>query len=374
MILKNKVLPFALFLLACHQKPAEQKIADKTGTAVCCVVPSRYVAKGAEKDPQNMVWVPGGEFMMGTDEKEAYAQEKPAHPVKVDGFWIDKTEVTNESFKDFVAATGYITVAERKPLWEDIRRQLPPGTPKPSDDLLVAGSMVFVPPDHPVNTEDISNWWKWVAGASWKHPEGPGSNLDGRWKHPVVHIAWEDAAAYAKWAGKRLPTEAEWEYAARGGQPEKRYAWGNDFKPGQHYMANTFQGHFPDKNTGEDGFKGTAPVASFQPNAYGLYDMTGNVWEWTADWYDASLYQKINVRAVLVDPHGPNATNDPEDPYAIKRVTKGGSFLCANDYCVNYRPSARRGTAFDSGASHIGFRCVKDKTGDNGKAVLVQNK
>ena len=372
MIGKINVWPLALCLLACHQKPAAPTLADKVGKAECCVVPSRYATHAADKAFENMMWVPGGEFMMGTDEKEAYDQEKPAHPVRVEGFWIDKTEVTNESFKTFVDATGYMTIAERKPLWEDIRRQLPPGTPRPADDLLVPGSMVFVPPDQPVNTADIGNWWKWVAGASWKHPEGPGSNLDGRWKHPVVHIAWEDAAAYAKWAGKRLPTEAEWEYAARGGKPEQRYAWGNDFTPGQHYMANTFQGHFPDNNSGEDGFKGTAPVASFQPNAYGLYDMTGNVWEWTADWYDATLYKKINVRAVQVDPHGPNETNDPEDPYAIKRVTKGGSFLCANDYCVNYRPSARRGTAFDSGASHIGFRCVKDKVNDNGKSVLVK--
>ncbi|SEW43720.1 Formylglycine-generating enzyme, required for sulfatase activity, contains SUMF1/FGE domain [Chitinophaga arvensicola] len=370
----KRYLPLLLLLAACQQRvpPA----AEQVGKAACCVVPSRFAttADRKDKDPENMIWVTGGQFMMGTDEKEAYDQERPAHPVKVDGFWIDKTEVTNEAFKAFVDATKYVTVAERKPTWEEISKQLPPGTPKPDDALLIPGSMVFVAPDHPVSTEDISNWWHWVAGASWQHPEGPGSNLDGRWKHPVVQIAWEDANAYAKWAGKRLPTEAEWEYAARGGQAEKRYAWGNEFKPGQKYMANTFQGHFPDKNSGEDGFKGTAPVASFPANAYGLYDMTGNVWEWTADWYDASLYKKASLRTAEVDPKGPASTYDPEDRYAIKRVTKGGSYLCANDYCVNYRPSARRGTAFDSGASHIGFRCVKDKTNDSNKTILVQNK
>ncbi|WP_436489518.1 formylglycine-generating enzyme family protein [Chitinophaga sp. ARDCPP14] len=374
MMIKKRYLPLLIIAVSCNQQQPQQQAADKSGKAVCCAVPSRYATAADKKDPGNMVWIAGGQFMMGTDEKEAYDQERPAHPVKVDGFWIDKTEVTNEEFKAFTDATQYITVAERKPLWEDISKQLPPGTPKPDDDLLVPGALVFVAPDHPVNTGDISNWWKWVAGADWKHPEGPGSNLEGRWKHPVVQIAWEDANAYAKWAGKRLPTEAEWEYAARGGQAEKRYAWGNDFKPGGRYMANTYQGHFPDKNLGEDGFKGTAPVASFPANPYGLFDMTGNVWEWTADWYDASFYKKMNVHAVQVDPQGPAGTYDPEDQYAIKRVTKGGSFLCANDYCVNYRPSARRGTSFDSGASHIGFRCVKDKDNGKEKTILVQNK
>ncbi|PSL44835.1 formylglycine-generating enzyme required for sulfatase activity [Chitinophaga niastensis] len=311
--------------------------------------------------PAGMTAIDGGSFQMGTNEAQSYAPEQPAHPVQVKGFYMDATEVTNKQFKEFVEATGYKTIAERKPEWEELKQQLPPGTPAPPDDELIPGSMVFIPPSHPVKTDNIGGWWKWVPGADWQHPEGPGSNLNGRWNHPVVQVAWEDANAYAKWAGKRLPTEAEWEYAARGGVAEKRYAWGDDFTPQHHFMANTFQGHFPDKDTKEDGFAGTAPVGSFPANGYGLYDMIGNVWEWTADWYDANEYKKMDTKKVTANPTGPTKTYDPDDPYAMQRVTKGGSFLCSNDYCVNYRPSARRGTAHDSGASHIGFRCVKDK-------------
>ncbi|WP_255578606.1 formylglycine-generating enzyme family protein [Chitinophaga sp. sic0106] len=309
---------------------------------------------------KGMVLVKGDVFMMGTDDPKSYLAERPAHQVKVHDFYIDATEVTNRQFKKFVDATGYKTVAERKPKWEDLKQQLPPGTAQIPDDELVPGSMVFVAPDRPVNKANISNWWQWVPGADWQHPEGPGSNIEGRWDHPVVHVAWEDANAYAKWAGKRLPTEAEWEYAARGGLVEKRYAWGDDFTPGNKYMANTFQGSFPDKNDQADGYAITAPVASYPANGYGLYDMIGNVWEWTADWYDVDEYKSL-AHQLSEDPKGPDKWHNPEDPYAIQRVTKGGSFLCANDYCINYRPSARRGTAFDSGASHIGFRCVKDK-------------
>ncbi|CAL1518670.1 formylglycine-generating enzyme family protein [Chitinophaga sp. MM2321] len=360
---RHSLLMAMIMLIACngnHTSKEATFIRDSVGTALCCRVPSRFAVATPGKAPDGMVWIGGGEFMMGTNDKRAYEQERPAHPVQVNGFWMDKTEVTNKAFKVFIDATGYVTVAERKPRWEDIKAQLPPGTPAPPDDQLVPGALVFVTSGEAVDTRDITNWWHWIPGASWLHPEGPGSSLEGRWNHPVVQVAWEDAAAYAKWAGKRLPTEAEWEFAARGGLVEKRFAWGDDFTPQQHFMANTFQGHFPNQDKGEDGYRGTAPVASFPANPFGLYDMIGNVWEWTTDWYDASLYKRMNTHTAVYNPTGPAGTFDPEDKYAIKRVTKGGSFLCANDYCINYRPSARRGTSFDSGASHIGFRCVKE--------------
>jgi formylglycine-generating enzyme required for sulfatase activity len=327
----------------------------------CMTVPSRFASSGEEASPPGMIWIPGGEFTMGTDEELSYVPERPAHSVRVDGFWIDETEVTNEQFAKFVEATGYITTAERKPDWEKLKKQLPPGTPKPHDSMLVAASLVFTQPNHPVSLESPANWWSWVPGANWRHPEGPGSRIDGRGDHPVVQVSWEDANAYAEWAGKRLPTEAEWEFAARGGLESKRYAWGDEFRPNDQWMANTWQGHFPDKNTGEDTFDRTAPVRSFLPNGYGLYEMTGNVWEWCADWYDAGLYPRRAGQGVIDNPSGPESGYNPSDPYAEERVTKGGSFLCTKDYCSNYRPSARRGTAWDTGMSHIGFRCVKDE-------------
>lgn len=310
--------------------------------------------------PPGMVWIPGGEFIMGTDEADAYEHERPAHRVRVSGFWMDATEVTNEQFKKFVDATGYITVAERKPSWEEMKASVPPGTPPPPDSLLVPGSLVFKKPDHPVMLNDYSQWWEWTPGACWKHPEGPGSNLEGRWNHPVVHIAYADAVAYCKWAGKRLPTEAEWEFASRGGKEIQRYGWGVEFTVNGKYMANTFQGSFPVNNLAEDGFEGTSPVKSFPPNEYGLYDMIGNVWEWTSDYYDVNYFKTLSRNALTDNPTGPPRSFDPNEPYAEKRVTKGGSFLCSDNYCVNYRPSARQGSSVDSGSSNIGFRTVKD--------------
>lgn len=308
--------------------------------------------------PPGMVWVPGGEFAMGTDESEAYATERPAHRVKVDGFWMDETEVTNEQFAKFVAATKYLTVAERVPDWEELKRGLPPGTPKPSAERFVAGSLVFTPPKEAPARDDFTLWWTWTSGANWLHPEGPNSNLDGRANHPVVQIAYEDAVAYATWAGKRLPTEAEWEFAARGGKNGQRYAWGGEFRPGGKILANVWQGQFPNQNTREDGYVGSSPVKSFPPNGYGLYDMIGNVWEWCADWYDVNQHRTLAADPVCQNPAGPRRSFNPREPYALQRVTKGGSFLCAENYCVNYRPSARRGTDYDTGMSHIGFRCV----------------
>lgn len=313
--------------------------------------------------PAGMVWVAGGEFRMGTDEEAAYAPEKPAHAVRVDGFWMDATEVTNAEFARFVKATHYVTVAERKPTWDELREQLPPDTPRVPDSQLVAGSLVFTPPTQPVSLDDYSQWWTFTAGADWRHPAGAGSSIQGLENHPVVHVAYADALAYATWAGKRLPTEAEWELAARGGLREKRFAWGDEETPGGKHLANTFQGHFPEKNTGADGFLATAPVKQFAPNGYGAYDLIGNVWEWTTDWYDANGFQKQTASVAQINPTGPAQSFDPQEPFSKKRVTKGGSFLCSDGYCANYRPSARQGTAHDSGASHIGFRCVK--SGEN---------
>jgi formylglycine-generating enzyme required for sulfatase activity len=299
-----------------------------------------------------MVWVPGGEFTMGSDDPE-FPDARPLVRVAVDGFWMDRTEVTNEEFRSFVAATGYATVAERTPRAEDI-----PGA-RPGD--LVPGSVVFSPPGTPVPLDTPLRWWRYVPGAEWRHPEGPASTLEGRWPHPVVHVAYEDALAYARWAGKRLPTEAEWEFAARGGLDQKPYVWGDAFTPGGRHQANTFQGSFPDTNVGEDGFSGTAPVASFPANGFGLHDMAGNVWEWVADWYRPDAYQALAASGALVrNPRGPDASRDPAEPGVPKRVLKGGSFLCTNQYCSRYKPGGRGKGEPRTGSSHLGFRLVRD--------------
>ncbi len=312
--------------------------------------------------PESMVWIPSGEFTMGTNDVRSFPNERPAHPVHVDGFWIDEHDVTNAEFAKFVEATGYVTTAERKPDWEELKKELPPGTPKPDESVLVAGSLVFTPTSGPVPLNDLSAWWRWVPGASWRHPEGPGSTIESRANHPVVQVSWDDAVAYAKWAGKRLPTEAEWEFAARGSLEKKHYVWGDEFRPGGKYVANTWQGLFPVTNTAEDGFVGTSPVKSFPPNGYGLYDMAGNVWQWCSDWYRVDAFTQIATelasKNVCRDTGGPSESWDPADPNAPKRVVKGGSFLCNPSYCESYRPSARRGTPPDTGSSHTGFRCV----------------
>jgi formylglycine-generating enzyme len=310
------------------------------------------------KEP-GMVWIPGGEFTMGTNDADAHEAEKPAVNVAVNGFWMDETEVTNAQFEEFVKATGYLTLAERPIDWEELKKQLPPGTPKPDDSDLLPGSLVFSPPARPVPLTDISQWWIWTTGADWRHPEGPKSSIEGKENHPVVHIAFEDAEAYAKWAGKRLPSEFEWEFAARGGVNGKRFAWGDELTPEGKFLANTFQGNFPNRNEGADGFIGTSPAKAFPANSFGLYDMIGNVWELTSDWYDALKLARLAGHAPKLDA-GMNPCYNPNNPYAMERVIKGGSFLCAPNYCVNYRPSARQGHAFDSGTSNVGFRLVKD--------------
>jgi formylglycine-generating enzyme required for sulfatase activity len=272
---------------------------------------------------------------------------------------MDRTEVTNAQFRAFVRATGYLTTAEKTPGLDEIMKQLPPGSPLPPKENLVPGSLVFSPPSGRVSLDDFSQWWKWTPGADWQHPEGPSSNLDGRDDHPVVHVSWDDASAFAKWAGKRLPTEAEWEFAARGGLVAKPYVWGDD-KPGTAgtWKANTWQGEFPHKNASDDGYVRTAPVGSFPPNGYGLHDMAGNVWEWCADWYRADLYRGRAGKTVVNNPSGPESGIDPARPFGAMRAQRGGSFLCSDEYCSRYRPSARHGCNPDTGMSHAGFRCA----------------
>lgn len=314
-----------------------------------------------QSGPSGMVWIPGGEFTMGTDSELGWPDEKPAHHVRVDGFWMDETEVTNAQFRAFVEATRYVTTAEKPVDAEAILRQRPPGTPTPPPEKLVPGSLVFTPTEGPVSLKDFTQWWKWTPGANWQHPEGPGSTIDGKDNHPVVHVSWDDAMAYARWAGKRLPTEAEWEFAARGGLEQKPYVWGDEPFNKSKPQAKIWLGEFPWKNAALDGFERTAPVRSFPPNGYGLHDMAGNVWEWCNDWYDSSLYRTRIGKGVIVNPAGPDGSFNPARPYTPERVQRGGSFLCNDSYCSRYRPSARHGCSPDSGMSHVGFRCVKDR-------------
>jgi len=297
--------------------------------------------------PAGMVWIPGGRFWMGTNHME---DAQPVHQVEVKGFWIDRTDVTNEEFARFVAATGYVTIAER-PLD-------PKEFPSLAPEDLAAGSVVFTPPAGPISLENPLAWWRFVRGANWRHPNGPDSDLRGKEKYPVVQIAWPDAVAYAKWAGKRLPTEAEWEFAARGGRDRQNYPWGNDLNSSGKWMANTFQGHFPDKNTTEDGYAGVAPVASFPANDFGLYDMSGNVWQWVSDWYRPDYYARLGRDEIAIDPQGPSDSFDPQEPSVPKRVQKGGSFLCTDQYCERYMPGARGKGDAETGTNHLGFRCV----------------
>lgn len=320
--------------------------------------------------PLGMVHIPGGEFLMGSDSKLAQPNEKPAHKVRVHGFWMDQHHVTNVEFRKFVGATGYVTTAERPPEWETLKVQLPPGTPRPPASALVPGGMVFVGTMRPVPLDDYSRWWEYVPGADWRHPGGPGTSIEGKDNHPVVQVSYEDAQAYAKWAGKRLPTEAEWEFAARGGLEQATYAWGDKFAPQGKQMANVWQGQreetFPVVSAKAGGALGTSPAGTFPPNGYGLSDMTGNAWQWVADWYRADQFRReAAAGGVPQDPQGPSASWDPDEPgvpfNAPRRVARGGSFLCNEDYCLSYRPSARRGTDPYSSMSHLGFRLVMDE-------------
>ncbi|MCI2809612.1 formylglycine-generating enzyme family protein [Eoetvoesiella caeni] len=318
--------------------------------------------------PKNMAWVPSGVFLMGSDSKLAQPNERPAHPVKVHGFWMDVTHVTNDQFAEFVRQTGYVTTAEKKPDWETIRVQLPAGTPRPPDDVLVSGAMVFVGTSGPVNLQDYSQWWRYVPGADWRHPQGPGSSIEGKGDHPVVQVSYEDALAYAKWAGKRLPTEAEWEFAARGGLEQATYVWGDELMPEGQMQANYWDSRerrFPVISPKAGGAVGTVAAGTFPPNGYGLSDMTGNAWQWVADWYGADYFAKqARLKETIDNPKGPASSFDPSEPGvpagAPKRVIRGGSFLCNESYCLSYRPSARRSSDPYSPMSHVGFRLVKD--------------
>jgi formylglycine-generating enzyme required for sulfatase activity len=292
-----------------------------------------------------MKWIPGGTFQMGSEEGQP--DEKPIHEVTVDGFWMDTYELTNEEFEKFIKATGYVTIAERKPKQRDF--------PDAPPEALVPGSIVFTPPPGEVPLHNHMAWWRYVPGANWRHPEGPESTIKGREKQPVVQVAWFDAMAYAKWAGKRLPTEAEWEFAARGGKEKLTYTWGNEKTPEGKWLANIWQGSFPNGNTLQDGFKLQSPVGSFAPNGYGLYDMAGNVWEWTSDWYMPDYYAKSPKQ----NPQGPQESYDPNEPGVWKRITRGGSYLCTEVYCWGYRPAMRMKTSPDTGLNHTGFRCVR---------------
>jgi sulfatase modifying factor 1 len=316
---------------------------------------------------EGMKWVSGGEFMMGSADELARPNEFPAHKVWVHGFWMDRGPVTNAQFAAFVAATGYLTTAERPPNWDTLKAQLPSGTPKPADDVLVPGAMVFVGTNHPVDLKDYSQWWRYVPGANWRHPQNSDSSIVGKDDYPVVQVSYEDALAYARWVGKRLPTEAEWEFAARGGLKQATYVWGSEFAPQGRKMANVWEGSaqpFPVVSARAITEHGTSRVCAFPINGFGLCDMTGNVWQWVADWYRADAYAVEAQGSEPVDPQGPHDSYDPDElgtpVNAPKRVIRGGSFLCSPEYCMSYRPSARRGADPYSSMSHIGFRLVLD--------------
>ena len=309
-----------------------------------------------------MVWISGGIYDMGASDGDRMAlpHEKPKHTVKVDGFYMDETEVTNAQFSKFIEATNYITTAERPVDWELIKQQLPPGTPKPHDSLLLPGSLLFKKTKESVpNLYDFSQWWRWTNGANWKQPEGKGSSIDGKDNHPVVHVSYEDAMAYCHWAGRRLPTEAEWEFAARGGKRDKIYFWG-DLTDKLSSYVNSWEGEFPVDNTQADGFEKSAPVKTYPPNGYGLYEISGNVWEWTSDWYSSQYYQYCKENSITNNPKGPKEAFNPSNPYVDERVIRGGSFLCNASYCASYRVSSRMATDPNTSLEHLGFRTVID--------------
>jgi formylglycine-generating enzyme len=342
-----------------------RNILGRAFVAVAAIAGAASVKPGAAPEAA-MVWIPGGEFLMGSGDPLAKPNEGPVHRVRVSGFCMDRYDVTNAQFRRFVRATGYVTTAERKPSWNELKQQLPSDPVKPDDATLVPGSLVFVPTTRPVSLDDWTQWWRWVPGASWRHPEGPGSDIIGKDDYPVVQVSFEDAQAYASWAGKRLPTEAEWEFAARGGLSGKRYVWGDKLTPNGARMANTWQGRFPVN----EGHHGLSRVGSYPANGYGLFDMTGNAWQWTADWYRADAFERAAAEGQTpVNPTGPADSYDPEDRLnerAPKRVIRGGSFLCSPEYCVSYRPSARRGETPDTSTSHIGFRLALSSLHDLG--------
>jgi sulfatase modifying factor 1 len=316
--------------------------------------PGGSAGVSASREPAGMAWIPGGTFAMGS--ADFYPEERPVHRVAVDGFWLDRHPVTVGEFRQFVRATGHRTVAELPPDPADF--------PDADPGLLVPGSLVFSKTPGPVSTRDVRSWWAYLPGACWRHPEGPGSGVGQRSRHPVTHVAYPDALAYARWAGKDLPTEAEWEYAARGGLDGAVYVWGDEFAPGGKQLANTWQGQFPWQNLLLDGYEGTSPAGAFPANGYGLYDMAGNVWEWTSDYF-TPRHRSGPAGPPCCPPRNPKVTSAGQSTAAgepgahiPRRVIKGGSYLCAPSYCLRYRPAARQGEAVDTSASHLGFRCA----------------
>lgn len=368
-IIQSLSIILLVTILSCNHADSKQEtiISAADSAHSCMVVPSRFsnntdtgnVKFGGNSSLGGMALIPGGVFEMGGNNNQASPDEFPRHKVQLSPFYMDITEVTNAAFKEFVDATGYVTTAEKKPEWEELKKSVPPGTPKPADSLLVAASLVFKSTSGPVDLNDYNKWWSWVKGADWKHPAGPASSIEGRENFPVVHVSWDDAMAYCKWAGKRLPTDAEWEFAARGGLVNNIYPWGNEHVNSGKAKANSWEGKFPYLNEEKDRYVAAAPVKSYMPNGYGLYDMAGNVWEWCSDWYNADYYKTVQ-NTVSVNPSGPEKSYDHQDPYTSKRSLRGGSFLCNDAYCSGYRVARRMKSSPDTGMEHTGFRCAKD--------------
>lgn len=352
----SKVMILVLLLSGCGTEP--ERVGEGRPATKTVQTASPEKTEKEKTAPQGMQYIPAGTLKMGGDNAQADKNEFPKHSVKIDAFYMDETEVTNAEFARFVKSTGYVTVAERQIDWEEMKKDLPAGTPKPPDEVLQPGAVVFQKTAQPVSLDNPSVWWKWVTGAHWRQPAGPGSDLAGKTNHPVVHVAWDDAEAYAAWAGKRLPTEAEWEWAARGGKENMVYPWGDESVNEGAPKANFWQGMFPYQNDLTDGFATTAPVKTFAPNGYGLYDMPGNVWEWCADWFDFNYYQKEEAK--MPNTAGPDRAFNPYMPQQKEKIVRGGSFLCNDDYCSGYRNSRRMGSTPDTGLSHTGFRCVRD--------------
>lgn len=363
-------LTLVSLILFCSSCEKSKNDLEQNEILSCCEnIPSR-IGTNANILKDNMVWIPDGEFTMGAEvadfmnnwpfSAKSRVDERPLHRVKLDGFWMSRTPVTNQEFKNFVDSTGYITTAEKPIKLEDIMKGLPPGTPPPEKQSLEPSSMVFTSPERTIQINNVLSWWRWQKDANWRQPEGPGSSIENRMDHPVVQISYYDALAYADWKGMSLPTEAQWEYAARGGHEQQMFTWGNTPIDNTNPQINIWQGSFPYNNTLNDGYESTSPVTAFLPNDYGLYDMSGNVWEWVADWYHNREYSMRLSLGTVENPIGPKTSYDPDEPYLAKRVIRGGSFLCNDSYCSGYRPGARMKTSPDSSANHTGFRVVKN--------------